>query len=177
MEDHSFTYSLPQLADGKEIYQLVHDSPPLDLNSLYAYFAIADHFSETSTLVRFTESRTIAGYASGYIIPERPDTLFIWQVAVGKKARGQGLAKKMLLHILKNNAEKVKYIETTITPSNLASRNLFASLAKLLHARINTRIYLTEEQLSLENKPAHEREELYRIGPFEPDTIKDILKD
>src|SRR5699024_8072805 len=68
---------------------------------------------------------------SGFVKPSSPNRLFIWQVAVAESERGKGFASKMLHHLLKRNScEGIEYIETTISPSNIASQKLFHGLAR-----------------------------------------------
>jgi L-2,4-diaminobutyric acid acetyltransferase len=105
----------------------------------------------------------MAGFISGYLIPERPDTLFVWQVVVAENFRGQGLAGRMLLALMEQPACKnVRFIETTITPSNEASAALFRKFAR----RIGAEVLVSEgfdEHLHFGGQ--HESEQLWRIGP------------
>jgi L-2,4-diaminobutyric acid acetyltransferase len=106
----------------------------------------------------------LVGFISGYVLPKKPDTLFIWQVAVGEKARGQGLASRMLRHILERDICKdVKYIETTITPDNRASWALFESLANKLNTQLNRSVMFDRQQ---HFAGQHETEMLVKVGPF-----------
>jgi L-2,4-diaminobutyric acid acetyltransferase len=106
----------------------------------------------------------IVGFISGYIQPDKPDTLFIWQVAVGEKARGQGLAGRMLKDILaRPHCEQVNFIETTITPDNRASWALFESLSRKLGAELNHSVMFDRQQ---HFAGQHETEMLVRIGPL-----------
>ncbi|KKN06430.1 hypothetical protein LCGC14_1077280, partial [marine sediment metagenome] len=98
-------------------------------------------------------------------LPDNPQTLFIWQVAVGEEARGKGLASRMLKNILNRTATKsVTFIETTITPDNKASWALFESLAKKLDAPLNSTV-MFERDAHFAGE--HETEMLVKIGPFE----------
>merc|ERR1711964_4784 len=68
----------------------------------------------------------LVGFISGYIPPQQPETVFVWQVAVHEKGRGQGLAKRMLKEIVGRDAcSNVTHLETTITEDNEASWALF----------------------------------------------------
>lgn len=152
----------PNSRDGMFVNQLVADCPPLDPNSVYCNLLQCDHFSDTS--VAAVKGEELVGFISGYLIPDKKDTLFIWQVAVGRSARGKGLAKKMLAHILARPlCSEVHYIDTTITKSNEASWALFRSLAKQLNAPLEESIKF-DEQIHFQGK--HETEYLVRIGPF-----------
>lgn len=104
------------------------------------------------------------GCISGYLIPARPDTLFIWQVAVGTAARGQGLALRMLQHLLERPAcRAVRFMETSITPDNDASWGLFRKLAASRDAPLTDSDWFDRER---HFGGAHDSEQLVRIGPF-----------
>jgi len=106
----------------------------------------------------------IVGFISGYLLPKRPDTLFIWQVAVNKQARGQGLATQMLKHILNRPfCQDVHYIETTITEDNKPSWHLFEALSKSLETPLQQASWMDK---NIHFDGLHDSEYLVRIGPF-----------
>ena len=145
------------------INQLIADSPPLDTNSVYCNLLQCSHFAETSIFAKSGEQ--CAGFISGYLIPSRPNTLFIWQVVVSTKARGQGLAFRMLEQLVQRPAcAEVQYIETTITSGNEASWALFRKIARLLKAPLQESVGFDEK---IHFYGAHETEHLLRIGPFQ----------
>lgn len=153
---------LPNSSMGWQVNQLIQQCPPLDTNSTYCNILQCDHFANTS-VAAFLEQKMV-GFISGYIQPEQPDTLFIWQVAVHEKARGQRLAKNMLLHILqRQQCKAVRFLETTITKSNQASWALFQSLARMLEAETSRRVYYHQDTHFQQQSPS---EWLMRIGPF-----------
>ena len=154
------SFSNPVLNDACEIYELIKKSPPLDLNSRYAYMLVATHFANTTIVAKL--DGCIVGVVSAYCLPSNPQILFVWQVAVDGSMRGQGLAKRLIEEALKKSPH-VKWIETTITPSNIASQKLFCSIAASLQAPIRSAPFLSK---TLFGEDAHEDEELYRIGPF-----------
>lgn len=161
----------PQREDGLPVFRLINRCPPLDGNSSYCNFLQCGHFSQTS--VAAVAEGELIGFISGYRLPDRPDTLFIWQVAVDEVARGRGLASKMLLHILSRaSCESVKFLETTITESNQASWTLFRSLAKKLSSDLQSSTWLDETK---HFEGQHDSEELVRIGPFSTAELKDLL--
>ncbi|MDA3870409.1 MAG: diaminobutyrate acetyltransferase, partial [Gammaproteobacteria bacterium] len=84
----------PISTDGAAVHRLISQCPPLDTNSMYCNLLQCTHFADTS--VAAVQENELVGFVSGYIVPQRADTLFVWQVAVGDKARGQGLAGRML---------------------------------------------------------------------------------
>jgi L-2,4-diaminobutyric acid acetyltransferase len=167
---------LPHIDDSPAIYELIRSSPPLDLNSRYLYMLLTTHFRKTCIIAELTSENgqgdpQLAGFLSGYRLPEEPEVFFVWQVAVSSVARGKGVAKTLLLDVLKRPAlNDLKQIITTVTPSNTASLKLFESVARHLDTKI------VEEkgfEANLFGGDAHEPEMLYRIGPFNLTTTKD----
>ncbi len=160
-QDTEIVLRSPCAEDGAAVYKLIADCPPLDTNSMYCNLLQCAHFSATSVAAELNGD--LVGFISGYIQPDKPDTLFIWQVAVGEKARGQGLAGRMLKEILARPAcAAVRYIETTITPDNRASWALFDSLTNKLGTELK-RSVMFERQQHLAGQ--HETEMLARICP------------
>jgi L-2,4-diaminobutyric acid acetyltransferase len=144
------------------VFRLIQRCPPLDNNSSYCNLLQCSHFASTSVVASLNGKLT--GFISGYIHPERPNTLFIWQVAVDENARGFGLASKMLMHILnRSSCNSIHYLETTITQDNLPSWGLFKRLAKRLDAELLPSPWLDKKAHFDEQ---HDSESLVRIGPF-----------
>ena len=165
--------SLPQTVlrpptpnDGASVFCLIGRCPPLDVNSMYCNLLQCTHFAGTSVAAVQTVSTNeeLVGFISAYLIPEREDTLFIWQVAVDERARGIGLAGNMLKHILdRPQCSQITYLETTITESNKASWALFESLANKLGTALEKSVMFdSDKHLAGE----HDTEFLARLGPF-----------
>ncbi len=151
----------PIKSDAKKVFNLVKDTNVLDVNSEYLYLLQATHFKESCCVAAVNE--LIGGFVSGYIHPQNSEVLFIWQVGVDKQLKGKGLAQRLILDILKRDSMSgVKYIYTTISPSNTASRRLFEKLADHLGCEIKSESYFEIEDFN----NAHEEEVLYKIGPF-----------
>lgn len=131
----AITFRRPDTEDGAEIWQLIRECGPLDENSMYLNLLQCDHFAETCVIAEKDDQ--IVGWVSGYIVPNAPDTLFIWQVAVSEAARGHGVARRMLEEILARDICKdVTRLQTTITRDNDASWALFNSFAERMDAEI-----------------------------------------
>jgi L-2,4-diaminobutyric acid acetyltransferase len=161
-KSRSMKFQKPGLDDANQIYNLVKRSQPLDINSLYSYLLVCAHFNRTSIVTKYDNQ--VVGYVSAYIKPQRDDTLFIWQVAVAPSMRGQGLASKMIHQILqRRELQEIKYIETTVTPSNQASMNLFKKISQDLNCDIKKSSYFTRD---LFGESSHEEELLLCIGPL-----------
>ncbi|WP_370592243.1 diaminobutyrate acetyltransferase [Reinekea sp. G2M2-21] len=153
---------VPELSDGYEVYRLIQRCPPLDVNSAYCNLLQCGHFAQTSVIAK--SGGQVVGFISGYVQPEQPDTLFVWQVAIDDSARGQGLATQMLEHLLaRPNLTGIRYLETTITDDNQASWALFTRFAERRQVELSRSAYLdTMTHFNGE----HDSERLVRIGPF-----------
>jgi len=158
----------PTADDAARLHRLVADCPPLDPNSLYCNLLHCTHFSGTSVAAvrrNAQGNEDLVGFISAYIPPQQPDTLFVWQVAVSREARGEGLARRMLDHLLERPAcADVRYVDTTITPENRASWALFESWARHRGASTSSQVHFERER---HFSGLHDEEHLMRIGPFE----------
>ncbi|MCW8888099.1 MAG: diaminobutyrate acetyltransferase [Gammaproteobacteria bacterium] len=118
----------PQASDGLQIHQLIASSPPLDLNSVYSYYLLIKHFSDSCAVAEYQGK--VVGFISAYRPPENKFTLFVWQVVVAQTLRGQKVAWHMLNTLLQSSElSDLCHVETTVNPSNTASRRLFERLA------------------------------------------------
>lgn len=147
-------------SDGAAIHKLISQCPPLDVNSVYAYFLLSHHHHQTC-FVAEDEKQNIVGAVTAYRLPHDPEVLFIWQIAVAKSARGQGLASKLLDGLI-ISCPTVKTIHTTISPNNEASLASFRRLAQKLKANFTTQEFLKENACG----PGHEAEDLIIITPI-----------
>ncbi|MER7413696.1 MULTISPECIES: diaminobutyrate acetyltransferase [Streptomyces] len=154
----------PRVEDGAAIWRIARDSRTLDLNSSYSYLLWCRDFAATSVVARAGDGEPV-GFVTGYLRPERPRTLVVWQVAVDETARGRGLAAAMLDGLTLRAAEEfgIEGIETTITPDNVPSNRLFTSYAQR-HSAAVAKDVLFDAGLFPED--GHEPEVLYRIGPL-----------
>jgi len=152
----------PLPEDGVAVNQLVERCTPLDPNSLYCNLLQCSHFASTS-IAAFLKGELV-GFISGYCVPERSNTLFIWQVAVDESARGLGLAGKMIASLLeRESCKSVDFIETTITEENQASWRLFEGVARRLETELKRSI-MFDKAAHLNNE--HASEVLVKIGPL-----------
>lgn len=162
----------PRIRDGAAIHALIDACKPLDLNSVYSYLILCKHFRETCVVAE--EEGEIIAYTSGYIPPATPDTLFIWQVAVGPKARRRGMGKRLLGELIRRPVcRQVRYLETTITPSNEASWSLFSSFARDLDTECTDQTLFRDEHFGEDD---HEPEHLLRIGPFRASAVQRLAQ-
>ncbi|MDT8428855.1 MAG: diaminobutyrate acetyltransferase [Pseudomonadales bacterium] len=155
---------MPTDTDGAALHNLIRSSAFLDDNSLYCYLLLCTHFAETSVVARLEGK--VAAVVTAYVPPQQPDTLFIWQVAVAKIAQRRGLAKTMIHEILGREAlANVRWIETTVTRDNKASRALFNALARDLGCEL-TESMMFDRKKHFRN--LHDSEYQLKIGPFKP---------
>lgn len=153
----------PTLADGRRVWQAVQQSGTLDLNSSYLYLLLCDQFADTCCVAEMEGD--LVGFATAFMRPDRPRTLFVWQVGVLPKARGRGLAKAMLAALLQRpKCQGLEWIEATVSPSNQASRALFSALSRELGVGLHEQAYMEQQHFPAEGK--HEAEPLLRLGPL-----------
>ncbi len=157
------------MADGDAIWRLVKDTGVLDLNSRYAYLLLGEHFADTSVVAELLEadgSKQVIGFISAYLLPNKPDTVFVWQVGVAEAGRGRGVATGMLYEIVRRVAcSSVTYLDTTVGPSNTASMALFRGFAEKLGTEVEEEELFASEVFG--DSGEHEPEVLFRIGPFD----------
>ncbi|RFU88438.1 diaminobutyrate acetyltransferase [Streptomyces triticagri] len=158
----------PEVKDGAACWRIARDSKTLDLNSSYSYLLWCRDFAGTSVVARLDDGGADAepvGFITGYIRPERPRTLLIWQVAVDESQRGRGLAGAMLDELTSRVAHRdgLTTLETTISPDNKASQRLFTSFAERHGASVDREVLFAADQFP---DGGHEPEVLYHIGPL-----------
>ncbi len=126
----------PEAEDGASIWELIGACKPLDENSMYCNLIQCDHFRDTCILAELDGAPV--GWISGYVLPSDAESFFVWQVAVSEKARGLGLAKRMLEQLLeRDECQGVTRMQTTITKDNDASWALFRSFADAQDAELD----------------------------------------
>ena len=121
----------PKSTDGYQVNQLIERCKPLDTNSTYCNLLQCLHFADTCIMAEDQADGALLGFISAYRKPAEPNTLFVWQVAIDKRARGEGLSRSLLDSLLASDAcAGVTHLETTITADNAASWGLFESFAR-----------------------------------------------
>lgn len=163
------TLRRPRIEDGKAMHRLVERVEQLEANSGYSYLMLCHYFADTC-VVAVDEDGDLAGFVTGFRPPSQPDAFFVWQITVAPEHRGQGLARRMLEHLLRRHADRgVRYLEATVTPSNTASQRTFRSMARRLGALCCERILFDKSHFG--DDEDHEPEILFRIGPFAPERV------
>ncbi|HEY2764021.1 MAG TPA: diaminobutyrate acetyltransferase [Pseudonocardiaceae bacterium] len=160
------TIAEPDSADGPHLWRLTRDSGVLDVNSSYAYLMWCRDFAGTSAVARL--DGTVVGFVTGFVRPQAPDTVMVWQVAVDAQQRGRNLAGRMLHTIVDRLCRQgVCWMHTTISPGNEASIRLFTALARDRGTGIERHMLFAPEDFPDEEPGDHEAEDLYVIGPFQ----------
>ncbi|WP_262107748.1 diaminobutyrate acetyltransferase [Arthrobacter sp. Marseille-P9274] len=137
---------------------MAKDSQVLDLNSSYSYLLWCRDFADTSILATVDDQP--AGFITGYLRPDEPGTLMVWQVAVDESFRGRRLAGSMLDRLARQTG--ARRVETTITGDNQASIRLFTGFAARRSADLEREPLFTRDQYP----DTHDTEFLFRIGPL-----------
>ncbi|MFF4532147.1 diaminobutyrate acetyltransferase [Streptomyces sp. NPDC001407] len=158
------TLDTPRVEDGAAIWRIARDSKALDLNSSYSYLLWCRDFAATSAVARGADGEP-TGFVTGYVRPDRPHTLVVWQVAVDHAHRGRGLAAALLDGLVARVSRElgVRGVETTVTPDNTASNRLFASFAERHGAPVEREVLFDD---GLFPDGGHAPEVLHRIGPL-----------
>lgn len=150
------------------MWHLARRSPGLDLNSPYTYLILCRHFSRTCLVAQAPEG--LAGFVTGYLLPDRSDTLFVWQIAVASTHRRTGLGRRMVDSLLTGLVPLgIRHLQATVTPGNRASLALFSSVARDLGVECRESPLFPAEMFPAEDNPSspHEPELLLQLGPFD----------
>ncbi|PTX58458.1 diaminobutyrate acetyltransferase [Melghirimyces profundicolus] len=163
----------PEEEDGSDVWKLIKRAGVLDLNSSYSYLMLCKFFPETCVIAEDNDGK-IVGFVSAFRPQNAKDTVFVWQVAVDPSQRGKGLGKALLKSLLSRDAcSEVRYLEATVSPSNLPSQSLFKGLAKDMKAQCTISECFSENMFP---DQGHESEWTYRIGPFESKEITEEVQ-
>ncbi|ONI78801.1 diaminobutyrate acetyltransferase [Actinosynnema sp. ALI-1.44] len=149
---------VPSTLDGAGMWRLARDSRSLDLNSSYSYLLWCRDFAGTSAVVRVDDE--VIGFVTGYLRPNQPDTLVIWQIAISEAHRGRGFAATLLDNLVRRTG--ARHLEATVTSDNDASIAMFRALATRWGTGLTGNQLFSAEQFPDDHAP----EFLFRIGPF-----------
>ncbi len=153
----------PRPEDGARMHQLVEEMGGLELNTAYFYVLYCIDYADTCVVAEVDGK--LAGFVLGHRPPKRQDALFVWQVGVAPFMRRQGLARRLLDAFVDQNPD-ARWLEASVTPDNAASRKLFRSVARDRGVDCQVSEFMLAEHFP----DGHEAEELFRIGPFEPES-------
>lgn len=145
--------------DGLGLWTLAR-SNGLDENSPYAYLLWAEYFADSTVVVTEAGGETPVGFVTGFRPPNDPSTVFVWQIGVDAAHRNQGIAGRMLDHLVETT--DAQWLEATVTPTNVASETLFRRFGERHGAATTTEELFPADQFP----PGHEAEHRFRIGPI-----------
>jgi L-2,4-diaminobutyric acid acetyltransferase len=148
----------PSATDGVRMWELAVASGVLDAKPRYAYALWCRDFARTSVVAR--RDGDVVGYVTGFMRPEAPTTVFVWQVCVSSAAQGAGVGRRMLDAVFAA-APGADRMETTITPDNDSSIALFAAFGKRNGLTVDRSELFGHDVLGDD----HEPEFLYSIRP------------
>jgi L-2,4-diaminobutyric acid acetyltransferase len=160
----------PAGTDAIGIRELAAATGVLDLNSTYAYLLLATDFASTSIVAE--GEGELRGFITGYHPPQRPDVLFIWQVAVDPMTQGGGVASAMIDALVRRvhsaRGRRPLTVEATVSPGNLASRAFFDAFARRHGVPLTEQPHFGRELL--DSADGHDDEPILRIGPVDVPT-------
>ncbi len=143
-------------------------SDALDVNSPYAYLLLCSDFAETSLIAECAGE--IVGFVGAYQPPTRHTAIFVWQILVAETGRGRGLGTRMLTALLDSVAPRgVRFLEATVTQSNVASRSLFEGFARNHGVSFHEELAFSADLFPDD----HEPEIRLIIGPFPDDARRE----
>jgi len=152
----------PAVRDAPAVHTLLKRCEGVDTNSRQSYLLLCEHFS--STCVVGEQNGRIVAFISSYTLPERHDTLFVWQLAVDAELRGQGVAKRLFRHLLsRRNLKRIRYVEAMLDPANKVARPLFEALAKECHCEMGGLAGFPAEMFAGEEQDSGY---MVRVGPI-----------
>jgi diaminobutyrate acetyltransferase len=151
----------PTALDGAAVWGLVQAAGGLDLNSSYAYLLLCDRFSATCQLA--DSDHGLAGAALAFRPPDRPDAIFVWQIAVAPAHRGAGVGRLLLERLVQSGGCRgARVLEAHVSEGNHASEALFRSFAR----RVGAEVRVADGYAPRDFPDAHQRERLFEIGPL-----------
>lgn len=151
-----------EVDDAADIWQLVRDTGVLDLNSPYSYLLLCRRFGDTCLVAELDDE--LVGFVTALRPPKAPEVIFVWQIGIAAKARGRGLARRLLEQLIQVPAcHDVEWLEATVSPDNEASSALFHSFARHVGAACRVSPYFERDDFPTGE---HEPEKLHRIGPL-----------
>ena len=113
-------------ADLEGIRSFVAGSPPLDLHTPYTYWVLLHWFSDYCFVAE--EEEEFAGFLTALPVPD--SSLFIWQIGVAHRFRGQGVGTRLLEAAVGKAREKgAGRICFSIEAGNAGSLGLFRRFA------------------------------------------------
>ncbi|HWH35647.1 MAG TPA: diaminobutyrate acetyltransferase, partial [Acidimicrobiales bacterium] len=108
------------------MWQLAGATPALDVNASYAYVLACWQFHRTCRIAQYDDA--LVGFVTGHWLPDTPQRLFLWQLAVDAGHRRRGVGRALVDALVEGC--RPRYVEATVTGDNEGSRRLLHSLAQ-----------------------------------------------
>jgi L-2,4-diaminobutyric acid acetyltransferase len=137
----------------------------LDLNSPYAYVMWGEYHAAASIVAEVDGE--LIGFIIGFRVPDSWHTVFVWQIAVDERQRGEGIGGRMLDELVERTGASI--IEATVTPNNAASAALFRGLGTRHGSDVEETLAFGESLFP----EGHEAEIRFRIPVHANDTTRD----
>lgn len=113
----------------------------------------------------------VAAFISGYIRPDAPDTLMIWQQVISPAFRGTGLGIELLQAVadplIRNSA--IQFVEATVSAVPSPPARTLEKLGASHGAPLNSTELFPS---SMFPDPEHDPEILVRVGPIDTATAE-----
>jgi diaminobutyrate acetyltransferase len=110
--------------DFLEVYNFVSKCKPLENYFEHFYKIMLRYFGNTCFIAEF--KKDIIGFIMGCISQVDPKTMFIWQIGVFSKFRGNEIGAMLLKELEKTaKGSNCERIELTIDPENISSQKFF----------------------------------------------------
>src|SRR3546814_6039454 len=94
----------PDARAGPAITALIARGSPRDRISAYCNLIQCTHFADHCVVAE--AGGRIVGWVSGHRPPSDPRAFFVWQVAVAREGRGNGLASRVIKTLLTRPAQR-----------------------------------------------------------------------
>ncbi|AZT99943.1 diaminobutyrate acetyltransferase [Brevibacterium linens] len=153
----------PTLKDAASMWSLVRSTPEVDQNSAYYYMIWCRDFMNTTRVVR--HEGEVAAFITGYIQPDAPDTLMIWQQVISPAFRGTGLGICLLRSVAEPliKSSSIQFVEATVSAVPSPPARTLEKLGALYGAPVaSTELFSS----SMFPDSDHGPEILVRVGPI-----------
>ncbi len=151
-------YRKSQTEDGKKMWRLIEEIGTLERNTGYFYALFAQEFANSCVVAE--HAGELVGFVVGFRPPQRPDSVFVWQVGVSPSFRGHRIATGLLVNLLEHSGASV--LEATVSEDNPASRALFRGIGRKLNVPCKVEPCFEPHHFY----GPHEAEDMFRIGPI-----------
>ncbi len=162
-----YTAREPQPDDARALYQIARTAPYLRPNNYEYYSLIATFFSRTSAVAETREGRVV-GFAAGYVLPDRPNTLHISQMACQNLIDAPLPLGSMLGRII-THQPALTSLELVVAVDDCAARRAYEMIASNVGARSKIEHHPHIDSADLDSGQSAEPrlvQELICIGPF-----------